>query len=231
MGSGCGRWRAILPPAEVERLIDQVRANGGLLSLRQDRDGSESPYELNITYLDALRQPDSNGQDPLQVERFLASQAIMLALPGVPAVYIHSILGSRNWQEGARLTGRPRSINRRMLPAAEVEAEIDQRGSFRGRIYCPYALMLALRRRQSAFSPAAACRVLELDRRVFALERSAPDQTLYVLVSLSPRPVTVSGAGHGLPERLRDLLTGGHFDSGRITLWPYRALWLERGDS
>lgn len=43
--------------------------------------------------------------DNYHVERFLASQVIQLAVPGVPAVYLHSVLGSRNWNEGVAPAG------------------------------------------------------------------------------------------------------------------------------
>ena len=92
-GIGVRPLEGILEPQELDGLIDIVRANDGQISYKKNPDGSESPYELNITYVDAILADNSAGR----AEKFLASQAIQYALPGVPATYIHSLLGSRNW--------------------------------------------------------------------------------------------------------------------------------------
>ena len=59
-GIGVRPLEGILDPAEMDGLIDIVKANGGQVSYRQDSDGSESPYELNITYVDAIMADTSS---------------------------------------------------------------------------------------------------------------------------------------------------------------------------
>ena len=104
-GIGVRPLEGILPRREIDGLAEIVKANDGQVSYKRNPDGSDSPYELNITYVDAiLADKDSN-----QAEKFLASQAIQYSLPGVPATYIHSLLGSRNWLEGVAQTGRART--------------------------------------------------------------------------------------------------------------------------
>ena len=49
----------LIPESERDWLIGQVEEKGGMVSYKQNSDGSKSPYELNITYLDALRHPES----------------------------------------------------------------------------------------------------------------------------------------------------------------------------
>ena len=66
-GIGVRPLEGILPRSEIETLVQLTRRNGGAVSFKHNSDGSQSPYELNITYLDAL------GGHPL---KFLASQAI-----------------------------------------------------------------------------------------------------------------------------------------------------------
>lgn len=56
-------------------------------------DGSQSPYELNIVYFSALSNPKTEPAD-LCVQRFLASQSILVAFPGVPGIYIHRCASS-----------------------------------------------------------------------------------------------------------------------------------------
>ncbi len=92
-----------MDPAELDGLVKIVKANQGQVSYKQNPDGSESPYELNITYLDAILADTSSTR----AEKFLASQSIQYVLPGVPATYIHSLLGSRNWVEGSSKPAEP----------------------------------------------------------------------------------------------------------------------------
>jgi len=114
-GIGLNPVRGILSDADIASLVDKTLAHGGLISYKQEADGTQSPYEMNINYFDALSDP--NGKEPLdlQVERFLAAQAIMLSLVGVPGIYFHSLFGSRGWLEGVRQTGHNRTINREKL--------------------------------------------------------------------------------------------------------------------
>ena len=50
--------------------------------MKTNPDGSESPYELNCTYLDALADPETDLSH-VSISRFLSSQAIMLAMNGM----------------------------------------------------------------------------------------------------------------------------------------------------
>jgi sucrose phosphorylase len=80
-GIGVRPLEGILPPAELDTLVDIVRANGGQVSTKRNPDGTDSPYELNITYVDAILADAASDR----AEKFLASQAVQYALPGVPA--------------------------------------------------------------------------------------------------------------------------------------------------
>ena len=102
------------------RWSNKTLEHGGLVSYKHNADGSQSPYEMNINYFDALSSNSSNRQEieidlDLQVNRFIAAQAIMLSLLGVPGIYFHSLFGSRGWIEGVKQTGRNRTINREKL--------------------------------------------------------------------------------------------------------------------
>ena len=189
-GIGVRPLEGILPSSEIAWLADRIRKNGGLVSEKRNPDGSDSPYELNITYLDALRNP-SGAKDPLLVPRFLASQAVVLALPGVPAVYIHSLLGSQNWTEGVRTTRQARTINRARLSIDTLGAELDDQHSVRSRIFFPYLEMIRIRNRQPAFHPMAGMQILHLDDRVLAVKRVCPQQVLFALTNFSATSVTV----------------------------------------
>ena len=56
-GVGVVPATGILSPDEVQALADRVRAHGGQVSNKTNPDGTESPYELNATWFDALSDP------------------------------------------------------------------------------------------------------------------------------------------------------------------------------
>jgi glycosidase len=224
-GIGVRPLEGILPPAAVKELADLIMKNNGKVSYKRNPDGSESPYELNITYVDALSRK-SPGGDSRHAERFLASQAVQFVFPGVPASYIHSILGSRNWQEGVMKTGRARSINREMLDADRVLEQLEDPESLRSKIFYPMIEMMKTRRKQPAFHPNAAYEVLDLDPRIFGMIRTDGKQQIYTVTNISSEPVSISLSKAEAPSRLEDLITGKQYSSQAVSLNPYQYLWL-----
>ena len=226
-GIGVRPLEGILPSNEIDKLIDVVKANGGQVSYKRNPDGSDSPYELNITYVDAIL----GTRDSDKADRFLASQSIQYALPGVPATYIHSLLGSRNWTEGVKQTGRARTINREKLQVDRVMSELKDRASFRSRIFYRYLKMIKIRRSQKAFHPNADFEILKLDPQVFAIKRYCEDQTIYALTNISAAENTVALPESESSSRLTDLFTDETAGSKSITLKPYQYTWLTTKES
>jgi glucosylglycerate phosphorylase len=224
-GIGVRPLEGILARDEIEKLMDIVKKNGGGVSYKKDPDGSNSPYELNITYVDALLNPE-NKNDPLHIPRFLASQAIQLVLPGVPAIYIHSILGSRNWLEGVRRTQRQRAVNREKLRVDDVLSQLKDPETFRSRIFYPFVHMIKTRKKQSAFHPKADFELLHIDPKVFVVVRRSKAQTIYTVTNVSSSRVNVSLSDAKAPSLMKDLITGDDFRTDAITLAPYQFLWL-----
>jgi len=173
-GIGVNPVRGILAQGEIDALVALARDRGGFVSEKQNPDGSRSPYELNINYFDALSDPAAGEPEQVQVSRFVAAHAIMLALPGTPGIYVHSLFGSRGDRAGADASGIPRRINRQRFVRADLERELADPSSCRARVL--YELKALLRRRQAsaAFHPTARHDVLDLDPRVLAIRRTAP---------------------------------------------------------
>jgi len=198
----------ILDEAQVQGLVERTLAHGGQVSYKANPDGSASVYELNITLYDFLNDPAS--PDPaLDVRRFLASQAILLSLAGVPGIYVHSLFGSRNCHDCYVETGQPRSLNRRKFDRAELEATLANPAAHAGRVFDGYRCMLRLRREEPAFHPAGGQQVLDLGPAVFAVLRTPPGagRPVMCLVNVSPDPQTVHLGSH-----IGDLHSGGGVD-------------------
>lgn len=226
-GIGVRPLEGILPPEELDKLINVVNANDGQVSYKRNPDGTDSPYELNITYVDAILA----SRDSENAERFLASQSIQYALPGVPATYIHSLLGSRNWTAGVQQTGRARTVNREKLQIDRVLTELKDPASFRSRIFYPYLDLIKLRKAQKAFHPNADFEILKVNPRVFAIKRHCEDQTIYALTNISAAEATVSLAESDSARPMMDLFTAETVDSKALTLKPYQYAWLTPQDS
>ncbi len=171
-GIGMRPAEGILSPEQQQALTDLAVAHGGAVSYRSKPDGTRSPYELNITYFDAVNDPGDAALDvETKMRRFLVSQAIPMALVGIPAIYIHCLLGSQNDVGGARASGIKRRINRAKLQLAEVETELEAPASLRARVFDGLTRLLEARQSDSAFHPASDNDVLDLGRHIFAVLR------------------------------------------------------------
>ena len=128
-GIGLRPVEGILSPDKIQALVERTLAHGGCVSFKSEADGSQSAYELNISYFDALSDPSGAEPISLQVQRFMASQAILLSLVGVPGIYIHSLFGSRSDYAGIQASGRYRSVNREKFHQGPFEATLAQAGT------------------------------------------------------------------------------------------------------
>jgi sucrose phosphorylase len=220
-GIGVRPVEGILSAAELQLLIDTVEKRGGRVSYRAQSDGTRAPYELNCTYVDAIADPALPLE--VQVRRFLLSQGVMLAMAGVPAIYIHSLLGSRNDLAGMARTGHNRSINRAKLQLREIEMALSTPHSFRAQVFEGYKRLLRARRAQRAFHPLGAQRAhIAHNGALLALERSAPESEpkLLALFNFSAAPIALALSG-----RAQEIIAGRQLDNA-LTLEPYSMCWL-----
>ena len=230
-GIGVRPLEGILDTDEILSLADEVRENGGHVSMRKLEDGSEFPYELNATYYGAL----SHKKDPeLGKKRFLCSQAIALAMKGIPAVYFHSLCATPNYTEGVKETGHNRTINRKKWKSEELETLLEDEESNSGEIFEWYTRVLRRRASCPAFHPDASQKVIELGDDIFAFERRSLDggQVIICLFNFLPHEVKSNQkqtlASYLSNGSVKDLISGGEFsfDNESFALRPYQALWL-----
>ena len=232
-GIGLRPLEGIVPEKDVQSLLECITKRGGRISARKNSDGSESPYELNITYFDALAAPTKRDVD-LDIARFLCSQTIALGLKGIPAVYLNSLVAARNDYEGVQRTGHVRSINRKRWDAKTLGRLLDKNKSIHARVFHEYVRLLRLRAKHPAFHPDGEQKVLDLGDNVFAIERTAPDNSEKIVaisnlaaqqvdVRIDDRTATLSNA-----DKWNNLITGrlrGKSDR-TISLSPYETCWL-----
>ena len=221
-GIGLNPARGILSDEEIDSLVNKTLEHGGLISYKQNPDSTQSPYEMNINYFDALSNP--NGDEPLdlQINRFIAAQAIMLSLLGVPGIYFHSLFGSRGWIEGVQQTGRNRTINREKCDVEKLQNELADSNSLRSKVFARYRQLLLARSSSSAFHPHGTQNILDIHPSVFAVERISPDgqSNMLCLHNVAAEKVTFK------TEQATALFTNQFLPTSTITLEPYQFLWM-----
>ena len=222
----------LLPPERIRALADATLRRGGRVSFKAGPPG-EVPYELNISYLDAVADPSL--PERRRAEAFLCSQAILLALSGLPALYAHSLLGTPGDREAVRRTGQNRAINRRKLEYREVEALLEADDSLQARILAGCRRLLAARAGHPAFHPQGAQRVLSGEGALFCLERTSPDgrETVLCLHNTGSRTEAFRPGSGDRTIGWVDLISGRQVTALRdgggkaeIPVAPFQALWL-----
>lgn len=215
-GIGLNPARGIIEEAELQALVARFIDRGGLVSYKSMPDGSQVPYELNANFLNALSYGSEDCSEQLAARKFITAQALMLSLQGVPAIYFHSLVGSRGDLAAVQATGINRRINRQKLRRDALECGLAQSSSLRALVFRGYTDLLRTRRAHAAFSPAADQLFPHIDARVFAVLRETSDgkDRMLCLHNVSPDKVSLSG----------DFLL-----SKPIALGPFEFRWISLG--
>lgn len=233
-GIGMRPAEGILANEEVNFLVRKAEEFGGNVSYKDNGDGTKSPYELNINYFDALSHPED--PDETKVKRFIAAQSLLLSMAGVPGIYLHSLLGSRNYTEGVEETGRFRSINREKLIREDLEAELADPTTIRHQVLTQMKQMIELRKNESAFHPNSLQEILFLKDEVFSMIRTnrvLEEEKLIVLINVTNQTQELEVPIEQDTQTARDLVTGDELTTEhhkiQTRLEPYQVMWIKPG--
>lgn len=231
-GIGLRPLDGLLSNDEREKMVTTVQDFGGKVTFRRAREGHDKAYELNITLFDALKGTIGDGEDEQGAERFLCAHAIMLALEGIPAVYIQSLFGSRNDYARVEHTGRARSINRHIWQEDDLKASLEENNGHHSRIFNELTRLIQIRRSQPAFHPNATQFTLHLGMEVFAFWRQSinREQSIFSLSNVTNKTQTINLADINLigTDDWHDLITGKRFEDlgQQLLLEPYQSVWI-----
>lgn len=221
-GIGLNPLRGILPESEILSLVDKLQQEGALVNWKNNPDGTRSPYEINVTYLDALSLRDSSDDE--RIARFILAHAVLLSFPGVPAVYIQSILGSRNDYEGVERLGYNRAINRKKYTAGQVDLELNNKKSIRYQIYSRLSELITIRRGESAFHPDSQAIFDAIGEHILKIVRVAENgERMTALFNFSNKMQTV----YGQTLFGTELLSGQDISGTELTLNPWQVMWIK----
>ena len=231
-GIGLRPTEGLLSSDEYQTMLKMMEQFGGQISMRSNSNGTKSPYEINISWFDALKGT-AKGEDEWQVERFLCSQTIMMSLEGIPAFYIHSFLATPNNYAGVDQTGRYRSINRYQWNYQELEQKLNDPNSAQSIVMKQLSRRIQIRRRQSAFHPNATQYTLHpMNKSLFAFWRQSinRDQSIFCINNLSDhtQKLNLSDINLICIEPWHDLLSGQVIEDlgDCFILQPYQCAWI-----
>jgi sucrose phosphorylase len=231
-GIGVRPAEGLLAEEEYHQLLETMQKFGGKISMRKKADGTESPYEINISLFDAL-QGTVKGEDQWQIERFICSQTIMMSIEGIPAFYIHSLLATPNGYDNVAKTGHKRSINRHQWDFNRLEQLLSDSESPQFRVLTELSRRIQIRRRQPAFHPNATQYTLHpMNKALFAFWRQSRerDQSIFCIFNLSDRQqkLQLSYLNLVCTDTWRDLISGKLLqdNDNKLILKPYQSIWL-----
>ena len=199
-------------------LLESATANGGLVSYRSMPDGGQQPYEINSNWLSLMKGPERSEE--LGIKRFLLAHAVLLAMPGLPAIYIHSILGSENDVAGVASTGRNRSINRERLSAEEVARQLTSDG-LRKTVFDALRQLISVRQECEAFYPHGEFEFPKEASPLFVILRHGAQGTVSCIYNLGGDHIRYALEGSHV-----DLITGKSLE--HVALAPYGFAWVTR---
>lgn len=235
-GIGLRPAEGLLSDEEIRHLINAMISFGGRVSLRTLPNGETRPYEINIALFDAMGGT-LEGPDKWGLDRFVCAHAIMIAMEGIPGIYIHSLVGTRNDYEKVEHTAHPRSINRHRWNYTLLCELLDDERTDHGKVYNRIAALLDIRVHQPAFHPNATQFTLHLGDQIFGFWRQDQrrEQSIFCIFNVSTEPQVLTLADINLysTDDWFDLISGDEIldQSATITLAPYQSLWITNFDA
>lgn len=231
-GIGVRPAEGLLSDDELDLFLTAMQSRGGHISHRRMPDGQNKPYEVNISLWDALAGGMTTENDGHQFERFVCAHTIVLALEGLPAIYIHSLLGTTNATELHQQTGRARSLNRYRWQHDELAAALADESLHHRKLLDELKRRIRIRRQQEAFHPNATQYTLHLGNAIFAFWRESlnRDQCIFAIHNVSSEPQQFPLVELNLisTEVWRDLLSKDTYADleETIELPPYGCVWI-----
>jgi len=230
-GIGLRPAEGLLEQTEINELANCMKEFGGRISWRTNDDGQDKPYEINITLFDAL-QGTNKGPDRWQIPRFLCAHGVMLALEGVPAIYIHSFLATQNYYQGVEHTNHNRTINRYKWDEQELEALLEAE-NHHSSVFSQMKYLLSIRRKESGFHPNAEQYVLHISDELFGFWRQNINRTekIFCIFNVTDQEQSLDLTCLNLPHdgTWIDLVSNTQYEDiyETVTLNPYQFIWLK----
>ena len=221
-GIGLQPVKDILTGEETAKLEHQAKVNNGFVSYKDNPDGTCSPYELNCSYLNIVSNPEDSWQ--LKAQKFMLTQAFMLTLPGIPGIYIHSLLGTQNDLTAVEKSGIKRRINRSKLNYNKLLETLSEEGSLRNLVFTGYKKLLRIRRSYEWFAPFLRFETKTDNNQVIVIQKKRGKTRFWAVFNFSDKARNFCLYQN---KKVKNLITGDVEHSDKIFLEPYAYHWYE----
>jgi len=230
-GIGLRPVEGILSDETVDEIAELMQSFGGDISWRTLANGEHRPYELNISLIDAFKGT-FNGEDEFQLNRFICAHAIMLALEGMPAFYIHSLFATQNDHHKLNSTSNKRSINRHNWDYEQLNSLLANDTTIHSKAFTQLKHIISLRKKQIAFHPNATQFTMHINDSIFAFWRQSQSrsQSIFCIYNITNQPQSIALKDINLVELddWHDLISGHKYKDPRelIILQAYEYVWI-----
>jgi len=213
--------KKITSKKDIALVAKICKKRGGKVLYRTISGKKPEPYEFNITYPSATGSPKA----------FLATQAIQLALRGVPFIYLNNFIGAENWIEGVKKTGQSRAINREKFNYNKLVRELENPHSIKHKIYTGYIELIKARISEPLFSPLTNQKAIKINSHIMAILRFKNKKKLLALTNVSDKKIEIKAnlIKKYLPKKImKDIISEDEIVlKNNLSLMPYQSLWLK----
>jgi sucrose phosphorylase len=235
-GIGLMGVKGILPEEDIDLLTQKAKEHGALISFKMTENHAEEPYEINSSWWSAVNGEGGNEDIVFQVKRYIASRSIAMVLQGVPAAYLHGIIGTPNDHNLVKKTGVRRDVNRGVIDSRAIAEALKDPQSKNSYLRQRHRPLVLTRTSQRAFHPHGDQRVLMISPDIFTVLRTSPEGDQHVLTMAN---VTGRTCSMEIPlseliieeTRWYDLINKKEWKTEKkrlsITLQPYDVMWLK----
>ncbi len=229
-GLGIRPLEGILNKKDLELFLQTLKSFGSRFSYRKHNKVARV-YEANIALIDAL-SGTTKGKDNYTLERYLCAHAIMLSYEGLPAIYIHSLFGTRSDIKLYIKTKNKRSINRHIYNYSKLEKNIMSPKSETYQIFTKLKELIEIRKKQKAFHPNATQYTLNLSKNIYGIWRQSNDrkQSIFSISNITNKKIYFNFELINLinTEEWVDLLSNQSVNqfNKKVILKPYQTMWI-----
>ncbi len=231
-GLGLRPLEGILNRKDLEIFLNTLKKFGSKFTYRKHKNQSVV-YEANISLIDSL-SGTVKGRDNFALKRFICAHAIMLSYEGVPAIYIHSLFGTKNDKELYKKTKIKRSVNRGIYKYETLTQHIENKESRLSLIFFKLIEIINIRKKQKAFHPNSTQYTLNLGKNFFGLWRQSYDkqQSIFAISNITNKTLYLDISILNIinTERWFDILDKknikNELKTGRLKFLPYQSCWI-----
>ena len=156
----------------------------------------------------------------------------MLSLEGVPAFYIHSLMGTQSDEKLYNKTQHNRDLNRHEYSEKELLNALEDTNDYRSYIYNKITNLIKIRKKQKAFHPNAVQFTLHLGKNFYGIWRQSLDkrQSIFCITNMTSKKKNFSLIDINLIgfDNWKDLISEDNINdiNTEITLKPYQTMWI-----